>query len=109
MAEKNKVLAFDFGASSGRAMLFTFDGETLSIEEMHRFSNDPVLAGGSFHWDVLRVFHEIKPGILNPSTPAIVIFYPSVLIPGVLISACLTKTASCSAIQILLGTAVRTG
>lgn len=65
MAEKNKVLAFDFGASSGRAMLFTFDGETLSIEEMHRFSNDPVLAGGSFHWDVLRLFHEIKTGILK--------------------------------------------
>ncbi len=65
MAEKSKVLAFDFGASSGRAMLFTFDGETLSIEEMHRFSNDPVLVGGSFHWDVLRLFHEIKTGILK--------------------------------------------
>ena len=58
MAELTKVLAFDFGASSGRAMLFTFDGEKLSIEEMHRFSNDPVMAGNSFHWDVLRLFFE---------------------------------------------------
>lgn len=65
MAEKCKVLAFDFGASSGRAMLFTFDGKTLSIEEMHRFSNDPVMVDGNFHWDVLRLFHEIKTGILK--------------------------------------------
>ena len=53
MAELTKVLAFDFGASSGRAMLFTFDGEKLSIEEMHRFSNDPVMLGDSFYWDVV--------------------------------------------------------
>ena len=63
MAELTKVLAFDFGASSGRAMLFTFDGEKLSIEEMHRFSNDPVNVCGVFHWDVLRLFYEIKQGI----------------------------------------------
>lgn len=63
MSEVTKVLAFDFGASSGRAMLFTFDGEKLSIEEMHRFSNDPVMTGKSFHWDVLRLFFEIKQGI----------------------------------------------
>ncbi len=65
MSAQNKVLAFDFGASSGRAMLFSFDGETLSMEEMHRFSNDPVLVGGNFHWDILRLFHEIKTGILK--------------------------------------------
>ncbi len=65
MAEKSKVLAFDFGASSGRALLFTHDGKKLEIEEMHRFSNDPVMTGKSFHWDILRLFHEIKQGILK--------------------------------------------
>ena len=65
MAEINKVLAFDFGASSGRALLFTYDGKKLDIEEMHRFSNDPVMLGKSFHWDILRLFHEIKQGILK--------------------------------------------
>lgn len=63
MAQFSKVLAFDFGASSGRAMLFTFDGEKLQIEEMHRFSNDPVMVNGSYYWDVLRLFFEIKQGI----------------------------------------------
>jgi rhamnulokinase len=59
-----KFLAFDFGASSGRAMLAKFDGEKLTLEEKHRFSNDPVLVNGSLYWDVLRLFHEIKQGIL---------------------------------------------
>ena len=63
MANTGKVLAFDFGASSGRAMLFTFDGKKLEVEEMHRFSNDPVMINGSYHWDVLRLFFEIKKGI----------------------------------------------
>ena len=58
-----KFLAFDFGASSGRAMLAKFDGEKITLEEKHRFSNDPVLANGGFYWDVLRLFHEIKQGI----------------------------------------------
>ena len=40
-----KVLAFDFGASSGRAILGTFDGEKITLEEIHRFSNDPVKVG----------------------------------------------------------------
>ena len=65
MAEKTKVLAFDFGASSGRAMLFEYDGEKLTIDEIHRFSNDPVTVGGSMYWDFLRLFFEVKQGILK--------------------------------------------
>lgn len=65
MSKKYKFLAFDFGASSGRAMLATFDGEKITLEEKHRFSNDPVSVGGSLYWDVLRLFHEIKQGILK--------------------------------------------
>ena len=34
---KTVHLACDFGASSGRLMLGEFDGERLSIEEVHRF------------------------------------------------------------------------
>ncbi len=65
MAKKYKFLAFDFGASSGRAMLATFDGEKITLEEKHRFSNDPVNINGDLHWDVLRLFFEIKQGILK--------------------------------------------
>ncbi|MDR1734161.1 MAG: rhamnulokinase [Oscillospiraceae bacterium] len=55
--------AIDLGASSGRVMLGTYDGEHLSLEEVHRFSNDPVTVGGTFYWDVLRLLHEIKTGL----------------------------------------------
>ena len=58
-----KVLAFDLGASSGRAMLGSFDGETIHMEEIHRFSNDTVTVNGTFYWDTLRLFFEIKRGI----------------------------------------------
>ncbi|MGL5694348.1 MAG: rhamnulokinase [Peptostreptococcaceae bacterium] len=60
-----KVLAFDFGASSGRAMLGTFDGEKIHLEEIHRFSNDPVILGGTMYWDVLRLFFEIKQSLIK--------------------------------------------
>ena len=58
-----KVLAFDFGASSGRAMLSTLEDGKIVMKEIHRFSNDPVVVRGSMYWDVLRLFFEIKSGI----------------------------------------------
>lgn len=65
MEHPSRALAFDFGASSGRAILGTFDGETIRMEEVHRFSNDPVAIHGTLYWDVLRQFYEIKQGLLK--------------------------------------------
>ncbi|MBR0112929.1 MAG: rhamnulokinase [Clostridia bacterium] len=61
MAER--VLAIDFGASSGRAIIGEFDGEKITTKEIHRFSNDPVRVGGTLYWDFLRLFHEVKQSI----------------------------------------------
>ncbi len=57
------ALAFDLGASSGKAVAGHFDGERLRVHEIHRFSNDPVRAGGRLHWDILRLLHEVTTGI----------------------------------------------
>lgn len=58
-----QVLTFDFGASSGRAMLGSFDGKKIGLSEVHRFDNNPVTLRGTFYWDALGLFHEIKQGI----------------------------------------------
>ena len=55
-----KMLAIDLGASSGRGIVGTFDGDKLSLRENHRFPNEPVLINGTFRWDIMRIFHEIK-------------------------------------------------
>lgn len=65
MENKKRVLAFDFGASSGRAMLGSFDGQSIKIEEIHRFSNDPVIINKTMYWDILRLMHEIKQGLIK--------------------------------------------
>ena len=38
------------------------EGE-LHLAEVYRFSNDPVMAGGTVYWDVLRLFREMKNGL----------------------------------------------
>lgn len=60
-----RLLAFDFGASSGRAMLGEFDGEKIQLTEVHRFDNNPVTLRGTFYWDALCLLHEIKQGIVK--------------------------------------------
>lgn len=57
------ALAFDLGASSGKAVAGHFDGERLQVHEIHRFSNDSVRAAGRLHWDILRLLHEITNGM----------------------------------------------
>ena len=65
--KKLSLLGFDFGASSGRAMLGTLEDGKLSIQEIHRFSNDPVILAGRFVWDVPRLFYEMKQALLKLS------------------------------------------
>lgn len=60
-----KLLAFDYGASSGRAILGEFDGSKLSLSELHRFSSDPVMLNNTFTWDFPRLFFELERGIVK--------------------------------------------
>jgi len=53
-------LAFDFGAESGRAVLAHLHSGVITTEEVHRFPNEPVEYGGSLHWDVARLWLEVR-------------------------------------------------
>lgn len=61
--ENTRVLAVDLGASSGRVMMAELSDGTVTLREIHRFSNDPVMVGKTFYWDILRLFHEIRRGL----------------------------------------------
>ncbi len=65
-----RLAAVDLGASNGRVMRASFDGRRLSLAEAHRFANGPVRVLGSQHWDVLRLFAEIKHGLALAARPA---------------------------------------
>ena len=60
MAETQSFLAFDLGAECGRGVLGRFDGEKIALEELHRFPNGGVRVLDSLHWDVLRLWSEMK-------------------------------------------------
>lgn len=60
-----KMLAIDLGASSGRGIVGKFDGSKITLEEVHRFTNDPVNLNGNLYWDMLKLFTEIKQAISN--------------------------------------------
>ncbi|GLX67568.1 rhamnulokinase [Paenibacillus glycanilyticus] len=65
MEHTTTVLAFDLGASSGRALIGRLTGSAmaerkLEVEEIHRFQNVPVQVGRHLHWDILRLLQEMK-------------------------------------------------
>ena len=60
-------LAFDLGAESGRAVLGRLRTGVLDVSEVHRFANEPVRQNGSLHWDILRLWLEIKRGLERSS------------------------------------------
>jgi rhamnulokinase len=59
----NHFLAFDLGASSGRAILGTMDHRKISLKEVHRFENSMLHIHGNFHWNVFSLFEEMKTGL----------------------------------------------
>ena len=57
------MVAVDLGAQSGRVTLGRFDGERLTVDELHRFPNTPVRTHGTLHWDVLALYEGVLEGL----------------------------------------------
>lgn len=55
-----RFLAFDLGAESGRAIVGTVEGFSVSLMEVTRFANRMVSLDGHLHWDVPGLMGKIK-------------------------------------------------
>ncbi len=53
------VLAVDLGASSGRGIVYTFDGNSLREKVVHRFANGAEEQGGHLVWNAPKIYEEI--------------------------------------------------
>ncbi len=62
------VLAFDFGASTGRTIKAVYDGKAIRYEEIHRFDNIPKEVDGHICHDVEMILAEIKTAIDKAGT-----------------------------------------
>jgi len=60
---KSNFLAFDIGASSGRAILGTLKNNKLELVEVHRFINQMTQIHGSYFWNIFSLFDELKTGL----------------------------------------------
>jgi rhamnulokinase len=59
MLATRKILAFDLGAESGRGVLGLFDGQRLTLQDVHRFPNTPAATLDTLHWDVLDLYNQM--------------------------------------------------
>src|SRR5215467_7685607 len=53
-------LAFDLGGETGRAFLGKLRSGVLEIREIRRFPNEPVEYASGSHWDVARLWFEMR-------------------------------------------------
>ena len=56
------LLAFDLGASNGRAILGRLEDGRLTMEELHRFENNYIVRDGVSQWDLPYLLDQLKQG-----------------------------------------------
>ncbi|KAF6621452.1 rhamnulokinase [Paenibacillus sp. EKM102P] len=59
----NNYLAVDIGASSGRLVSATLQGEQIHLQELHRFNNSFTERNGHDYWNIDNLFDEIIQGL----------------------------------------------
>jgi rhamnulokinase len=53
-------LALDLGAESGRGIVGRFDGRKIELEEVYRFSQEPLRDRGTLRWDALSIAAHLR-------------------------------------------------
>ena len=65
--------AVDLGATSGRTILASFDGASVSMKEITRFANPMIPLGGHLYWDIAGLYNEVLRGLREVADAGIVI------------------------------------
>ena len=65
MSSRAGYLAIDLGASSGRGVLGTLDGDVMQLEELHRFPTPLVERNGHLFWDIEAMWADIRVALAN--------------------------------------------
>ena len=60
MAQKQHFLAFDCGATSGRAVLATFADGAFDMKEVYRFPSGIIELNGKYYWDILAIYDHFR-------------------------------------------------
>ena len=60
MAEKHSFLAFDCGATSGRAVLATFMDDSFEMREVYRFPSGIIELQGKYYWDIVSIYEHFR-------------------------------------------------
>lgn len=58
--KKYNFLAFDIGATSGRAVLVTLIDGKFEMRELHRFPNNLLELHGKYYWNIYNLYEELK-------------------------------------------------
>jgi rhamnulokinase len=61
-------IAIDMGAESGRLIVGVLEGGRLRLEEVHRFTHEPVWLPTGLHWDMTGIWREICWGLRLAAT-----------------------------------------
>ena len=60
---KTNYLAVDLGATSGRTVLATYDGQKIEMKELTRFKNPIIPLGGHMYWNLPALYYEVLTGL----------------------------------------------
>jgi rhamnulokinase len=57
------MAAVDLGAQSGRVAVGRFDGERLTVDEVHRFANEPTQSARTLRWNATGLYRSALEGL----------------------------------------------
>ncbi len=61
--ERKNFLAFDLGATSGRSILGTLEGDYFEMREITRFPNAMIELHGKYYWDIFGLYKSLLEGL----------------------------------------------